>query len=540
MFWLIGGCTGTKPHLTTPATEIIRPVRSSTAGKVAGNHQTAREVDLAGYHVQQHGDASDSTEDGQDDAVTDGQLPAVAAPPAAPEVIATPDSDPPDGPVSVADVIASIHATFPLLEAAYQENVIAAGNQVAAWGAFDTKLKAKSEVGPLGFYETYRNQAELAQPLYGGGEFFGAFRAGRGNFQPWYLERETNAGGEFKAGISVPLLRNREIDARRAELWRATYDRQRAEPAIRTQLIFFVRDGSVAFWSWVAAGRRYKIGQQALQLAQQRNSQLKRRVDEGDLDPPILQDNLRAIAQRQAKLIDLQRKLQQAGIKLSLFYRSDDGVPRLPGESNLGDFPEPLEISPAQLESDLNAALNERPELSVLDAEIRRVNVDLAEARNDLLPTVDAQVVGSQDMGAPTSSLRDKSEFELEAGILFELPVQRRKARGKSQAAQGKLVRLSAERRFAEDKIRTEVQSAYAALMAAFKRLGRARESRRLAEYMAQVERRTLELGGSDLFAVVLREQIAIEAAEAEVDALMEYFFAEADYNAAMARDWPP
>ena len=56
---------------------------------------------------------------------------------------------------------------------------------------------------------------------------------------------------------------------------------------------------------------------------------------------------------------------------------------------------------------------------------------------------------------------------------------------------------------------------------------------------MADVERRKFELGQSDLLPVVLREQYAIEAAESEVDALLEYFLAKADYDAAMARDHP-
>ena len=112
-------------------------------------------------------------------------------------------------------------------------------------------------------------------------------------------------------------------------------------------------------------------------------------------------------------------------------------------------------------------------------------------------------------------------------------------ARGKSQAARGKLVQVAAKRRFTEDKIRTEIQSTHAAIMAARERLGKARESKKLAEYMADVERRRFELGDSNLLAVVLREQYAIEAAEAEVDALLEYHSARAEYDAAMARDWP-
>lgn len=455
------------------------------------------------------------------------------------EAIPVPLPDQSEHQLALIDIAASIHSTFPLLRAAYQERQIAMGKQISAWGEFDTKLKGATENGPLGFYKTYRNNAGLVQPIYSGGEVFGGYRIGRGSFQPWYLERQTNEGGEFKAGVSVPLVRNRQIDARRAELWRATYDRRRVEPEIRTQLIMFVRDGSITYWNWVAAGQRYRIGQQALELATQRNEQIERRVEVGDVDPPVFKDNLRSIATRQAKLVDLERKLKQSGIKLSLFYRSSNGMPLLPKENVVGEFPDPVREVSINWDANMALAMSQRPELAVLDAIIARTNVDLREACNDMLPQVDAVVVGSQDMGFPSSSKRDKSEFELEAGVFVEVPIQRRKARGKAIAARRKLVQLSAKRQFTQDKIRTELQSSQAAIVAAIQKYERAHESKELAEYMAQVERRRFELGQSNLLSVVLREQDAIEAAVAEVDALLEYHSAKADYDAAMARDWP-
>jgi outer membrane protein TolC len=444
-----------------------------------------------------------------------------------------------DSQLKLDEVISSVQLSFPLLEVAYLENTIASANQLAAWGAFDVKLKAASENGPLGFYETYRQTAGVTRPLYDGGEVFGGYRIGRGNFQPWYLERQTNDGGEFKAGVRVPLVRNREIDARRAELWRATYQRQRARPEIRAQLVLFVRDGSVAFWNWVAAGHKYDIVFDALQLSLQRNAQLKRRVQEGDLDPPVLQDNLRSVAIRESKLIERDRKLQQAAVKLSLFYRTAAGDPFVPTTEQLGSFPEPASFSESDLDADIQVALAQRPELAALDALSRQIDVDLAEARNDLLPWIDAQLLGSQDVGAPTSPKRDKSPFELEAGLFLDVPLQRRKALGKSQAARAKLMQVAAKRRFTEDKIVADVQSAYVGLTTAYDRLGKAREGKRLAEYMADVERRKFELGQSDLLSVFLREQNAVEAADAEVDALLEYYIARADYAAALAMDGP-
>lgn len=444
-----------------------------------------------------------------------------------------------NAPLDLSSVVASVHQSFPLLESAYLDIDVANGKQLAAWGAFDTKLKASSENGPTGFYQTYRQNAGVNKPIYSGGEWFAGYRIGRGDFQPWYLERQTNDGGEFKAGFNVPLMRNREIDQRRADLWRATYDQQRVRPEIQAQLILFVRDSSIAYWNWIAAGRKYQISRRALGLSVQRNDKLERRVELGDLERPELQDNLRSIAQRKAKLIDVERKLEQTAIKLSLFYRDVSGMPLVPTDSQLLQFPQPDEIEPSQLDMGIQTALSQRPELAAIDAIYRRTNVDLAEARNDFLPNVDAQIFGSQDTGEPTSKKRDKSQFELEAGLFVDIPLERRKARGKSLAAYAKLRQIVIKRRFTEDKIVTDVQSAYAALVAAYDRVGQSREARRLAEYMASVERRKQDVGQSDLLKVFLREQYAIEAANSEVDALLDYFIARADYAMALAIDWP-
>ncbi|MEZ6054099.1 MAG: TolC family protein [Planctomycetaceae bacterium] len=220
-------------------------------------------------------------------------------------------------------VIASVYQSYPLLESALYSRTIAAGEQLAASGAFDLKLKAASENGPTGFYQTYRQSVGLVQPIYHGGEAFAGYRIGRGDFQPWYLERQTNGSGEFKAGLAVPLARNRDIDSRRADLWRSNYGRQLVEPDIQAQLIGFVQEASYIYWTWVAAGENVRIADRVLQLAEDRSERISRQVEEGLLDPPELTDNLRLVAERRGKLADAERKFQQTAIAVALLSRSE-------------------------------------------------------------------------------------------------------------------------------------------------------------------------------------------------------------------------
>ncbi len=442
-----------------------------------------------------------------------------------------------DGPLQLSDVLASVTNTFPLVRAAALQFDVAQGQLQSAEGAFDLKLKAASENGPVGFYETYRQSAGAVQPLMFGGEVFGGYRIGRGEFQPWYQERQTNDGGEFKAGLSVPLARNVGIDSRRAGLRKAEIDYSAADPQFRSAVIETVQSASRAYWNWVAAGARERIAAQVLELATKRNDGLKEEVRTGAKPPPVLQDNRRSILSREAKLIDAGRKLQQSAAKLSIYLRTSSGEPLTPAASQLPEFPaidEPADAIRSRL---TQVALQTRPELRELALAIERVDIEIAQSENDLQPNVDAILIGAQDVGAATSKKRDKSPFELEAAVLVDVPLQRRKARGKLTSLEAKRSQIAHKQRLTTDKVRTEIDIAFAALTAAYERVQRTAEARQLAEFMAGVEREKLAAGESNLLSVALREEQAAEAAGTEVGANLEFQLALAALRAAAGID---
>ncbi|WP_298859985.1 TolC family protein [uncultured Gimesia sp.] len=459
-----------------------------------------------------------------------------------PQVPPAPDQDfkPVQNGIVLEDVIDSVYQSYPLLEAAFYSRDIVSGERLSTLGEFDRKFKAGTENGPLGFYKTYRQHIGFIQPLYQGGEVFAGYRIGRGSFQPWYLERQTNEAGEFKAGISVPLSRNRDIDSRRAALWRATFGVNAVEPDIQAQLISFVQEGSYYYWEWVAAGAKLQIADQILDLALKRTNRIRSQVNEGFLDPPVLTDNLRLVAERQGKRAFAERKLQQAAVKLSLFYRDNNGNPLIPGADMLPVFPELEVVNSGRLEFDAETALAQRPEIATLEFLQRQLDIDHSEAINDMLPNVDLVMAASQDVGYRTSSKNDKGPFELDALLFVDVPIERRKARGKIQSVSGKIAQLNAKRKLTEEKIVADVESAYAGLIGAFKQAQQAEKAVGYAEDLARRERQNFEEGLSDLLKVTLREQYAVESAEKAVDAKLLYYKEQADYRAALAEDQLP
>lgn len=459
--------------------------------------------------------------------------------PAADEELPSPRADGPTQPIVLEQVVDAIYQSYPLLRIAIAGRDVAWGDNVTAQGEFDLKLKGDTLNQPKGYYQTYRQGVGFDQPLYGGGSVFGGYRIGQGNFEPWYGNRETNGGGEFQMGLSVPLLQNRAVDERRAQLWRTAYGQSLVEPEIRSQLLEFVRDGSIAYWEWVAAGQNFRYAEQLLKLAQDRDQQLRIQVEQGDRAESDLTDNQRLIVGRRVKRLATLQKLQTTAVKLSLYLRMPGGIPFVPGPELLPvGFPEPWPIERNALEQDILFAQARRPELMALDITRRQLDVDLQQATNLLQPTLDGQMLNSKDVGSPTPK-KDKTPYQLEAGLLFSVPMQRRKAKGKITAVEGKIAQWQAKRQYASDKISVEVQAAVIALDMAYQAVSQAREAIRLNEEMQRVETIRLEKGDSDFLRLNLRESSTFDARVIEVESLLRYFEAQSEYRAAIAVDLP-
>jgi outer membrane protein TolC len=331
-------------------------------------------------------------------------------------------------------------------------------------------------------------------------------------------------------------LQNSFIDQRRADLYQATLRRQQVDPAVQSLLLQLVREAADTYWTWVAAGQAYDIQRELLRVTIERNKVYEGRVAAGDLPQIELVQNQRLIAAREAKMVEAERKLQQSAIKLSLFLRDEKGQPQIPSPASLpNEFPLPTAPNSSQEDTAIAISLTNRPELRELDLIRQQAEVDLAQGQNLYLPDLTAAMDAAKDVGAPTPK-GDKTPFQLQAGLYFDVPLERNKALGKIREARGKLAQIAAKRRLVENKIVIEVQDSLSALATSYTRYLRARENTQLAEQLVTAERQRFESQDSDLLRVAFQEAAAIEAALAEIDALADYFRAEAAYNASVGQ----
>jgi outer membrane protein TolC len=434
--------------------------------------------------------------------------------------------------LSLDAVLNSVESTFPMLLAVMLEEQVAAGKLTSAQGSFDLVLKSDIISQPISFYENNYGALKAEQPVFNtGGAVYSGYRFGRGDFEPWYKERERNQYGEFALGARIPILKDRRLDARRAELFLAQFDLQAVEPLIRFQRNEICREAAAVYWDWVAAGLSLRVQQNLIELAKNRIKTIDLQVENGSLPEIIRIDNERLLAARETKRIETERKFQAMSIKLSLFLRDEFGEPIVPELRSLpADFPELIPFELDGLNRDINLALASRPEITDIDLQMQKAGVEIASAENSMLPKLDAVVEASQDFGPPASSRDDKSPYEMRFGLAGEVPWQRRNAIGKRNSTQAKLQQLTVKKEFLQNKITAAVQDAYSAMQQAAERIEQARKNRLLALQSQDIGELRFSEGDIDLIVLNIYEQAVADAESLVIEAEVEFFQARANY----------
>ncbi len=444
----------------------------------------------------------------------------------------------PAAPLTLADVMASVYSSFPAIEQARLQRRVASGQVLESYGAYDTKLQGYSLSEPTGFYRNFRNGIGVARQTWWGGYVSAGWRIGRGDFQPWYKERETNEAGEFKLAFAQPLLQGRAIDPQRVAVFQASLATRAAEPGIQQAILETAHEAAFVFWQWVAAGAGVEAQRELLALATRRGEQYEIGGKEGYTPIVEVVLNRQLIAERTAKSYEMQQKYQSSAIKLSMFLRDEFGRPIVPDYSWVPrHFPVIEPIGDRDYAKDLADAVARRPEIALLQIDARSVQLDQQLACNGLLPRVDVIAEASQDTGTPASSTNDKGQFELLMGIQGEVPIQRRKARGKILQTQAKLQQISQKRELTENKIGVELQNAYNALIMAEQVVAQAEAA--LQASIDTLSRFQLGFdegfGKIDLVYINLLETKVTETELKLVDAQARWFVALADMQAALA-----
>jgi cobalt-zinc-cadmium efflux system outer membrane protein len=428
-------------------------------------------------------------------------------------------------PLRFEEVLQSVETHDPRIRQAIEQLRAAEGKTTEARGAFDPRLQGDAKLVTGAYYDLRSADAELRQPttLWGSEIYFG-YRVGLGLNERWptYRDDQTLSGGEVRAGVEVPIWRGGLIDAERAKRARALDLQDAAEEGLAATKLDLELAAARAYWSWVGAGQNEEVARALLDLAEQRDEQLRRRFKAGSIAEFDVLDNERILIERQAFLVAAQRAFEKASFELSLFLRDANGVPivvdatRVPADVSL-DAAESLAVERA-----VERVTMCHPEIREAKAVLEAAEVDVQLAKNELAPELEAFFEYSRDLGQLTNTDLDVTlpGNVFEAGVQLSMPLIFRTERGRASTARAKAAEQRQAVRWVTDQLRAQTLDAASAVRAAQERAALTQEVVETAAELAEGERRRFEVGASNLIFVNLREQQAAMARMRYIEAV--------------------
>lgn len=438
-------------------------------------------------------------------------------------------------PFSLDELHARIDRTHPLLKGAGAEKTIARGKMLKALGAFEPTLVNDTELerfissaDPSRGTQTVGYNDTLVEALHPSG-FKGSagFRQAIGDARIPDLSFG-NGNQQVILGGYLPLLRGLMINPERAELQRSELANPLADIKIAQTRQGLFLAAAHQFWEWVSAAKLLDIQKRAVAVAEARYKQVGERAKAGVIAPIDVTEAGQEVHRRREVAIAARRLLEQEQFKLSMFLW-DNGAPTIPPIDRVPEFPPAGRLpAPEDIMAHKLAAMEERPEVKELDVEAKINNIDLALAKNNLLPSLDLEA-------APA---RSPEKFVLGLGYRFgvelRIPLMQRRGRGEVLQAQGQAERLVMAQQYRENQVLVDVDNAFSAIERARERIEEAVQALRLVEIVEEGERYRFSVGASSVLFVNLRERNTIDSENQVIRAKAEYYKALAQYQWAI------
>ncbi len=260
--------------------------------------------------------------------------------------------------------------------------------------------------------------------------------------------------------LTQPLLRGRGYDVARAKARQASADRGVASQALVSQASNLLRDVADAYWELSFATGQVSLRRDALEAAREQLRATLAQIDVGKQASSGSAEVEVSVAMREEELLDAERELTE---------RSADFV-RVLGSNAASSELRPADapaVSRAPEGDVLARALAQNAEIAALHARAVASGIDADVAENALLPAFDLYASGgalgvASEAKDAVSRMGRFDGFTVQAGFVFQEPIERRGQRGARDEALGRAHKA----RFAESEARTRVASQVRAVVA--------------------------------------------------------------------------
>ncbi len=354
-----------------------------------------------------------------------------------------------------------------------------------------------------------------------------------------------------RVGVELrqPLLRDRAVDAARTAISVAGTERERARADLRREVTDSVALVETAYWRLSAMRLEVSVREEAVRLAEEQLSETRLRIEGGALPENEIAQPRAELERRNGELFESREELARRENTLKLLILED---------TDSGEWAERIvpaddvrtEVVPPDVTASLERALASRPEIAAAEAELESRRTETRFASDGVRPVLDLVVsydryglAGSRNpagttipglpsgipdgleggLGRSYATLGDGRFDDVRAGVVFQIPIGNRAARGAEAAAASAERQAEAELARLRKRVLAEVLDAAAALDTAGQRIAVSRSAREAAEVQLSSEQERYAVGLSTNFLVLTRQNDLSGARLDEISALIDY-----------------
>lgn len=412
-------------------------------------------------------------------------------------------------PLTLGDLLLQVEQNHPVLKQADLSLALAQAKITEKEGAFDPALLFNSGYQSYNSPSSPGNTKEFLQNGLGFGwtspsgiKLSAGMDLNRGDVKsPTSL---TGEAGTYYLEAKIPLLRGLETNDKSIAWQQARLGLPLAEAERALVRLGLLRSAGEAYWDWVAACQQVEVNRRLMQLAEDRLSLVRQRVEAGDLARIDAAETEQELERRRGLHARAQRLTENSALKLA-FYLWPEAAP--PGQDRAPvRLEEPRPLTPEEANQARLQAVEQRPELRGLAVQKDIVALDRELAENDQRPALNLTVSPGADLGFQGAGPVFKGGLEL------IIPLQTRDADGRLQQARLKLQDLDLKVVLQARKVFLEVEDAISAVNLAFERYQAAARELELARMVERGEVFKFGLGDSTVFLVTQRERATAEA----------------------------
>ncbi len=341
------------------------------------------------------------------------------------------------------------------------------------------------------------------------------------------LYSDTFVSNRLGASVTQALLRGRDVRVNLAAVHQAQIDTQISEYELRGFMEVLVEQVETSFYDYALAQRQIGIYTDSLRLAEQQMAEAQERIRIGTLAETELAAAQAEVALRRENLITARSNLARERLKLLRLLNPSDPIDwdleiQLEYRTVLPDTP----LDP--VEQHVAVALQMRPDLNQARLLIRRGELETVRTRNGLLPKLDAFVSYGKSGYARTFSDAvnelDGDSYDVEAGLVFELPAGNRAAKARHTRA---VVSRQQSIKALENLIQlaqVDVRSAYVVVTSTREQITATAATREFQEEALRVETEKFRVGKSTSLLVAQVQRDLVASQIAEIRAIANYF----------------